>query len=867
MHTYIKKGHNGTPQKVQTEPFQLIRTKADTEGKAEIEDVQAFKASPSNEHVWFGELYNESGTITERNIIDKKHFVFDIEAKEVQGGSVPFQKSELELLVKELKEADFHYILCHSHGSDFSAGEFKVHVFVETADNIPAEQYEVLWETFRRTFLSKIDSGYFDARMKLPTQTVSLPRYNPLKHNDPKIDFFIEENIGKPFDHTSLIDTEIFKSVERAIRLKKEFEEEQAKKATENFNTQLEENQIIELFDRWINQQGMRDRLSVSGGIGEKAMIQIKAWKYADFISEETAQQFMIDLANGNSHFEESNLRELEYSNKLPKKPEPPEQFLKVIEPRLLPEEPYQIPEEPYEPSEILYPKSERMTWLRELKTTLYNKGLEWIEKHTERDESGEPLNNPTLNPRTIADILLSTARIGYIEEGDADLSKLVIYDPSEGIYTSSPKFIKQLILSVNRGATRNQCNEVIHFLEVDAREIVKTESETLFIVGNGVFDTETKELMPFTPDLVFTSKVKTEYNPNIEEPVFSLPDGGQWKLSEWIRQLADGDQAKERNLYRIFRHAIDTNNVSDITAWLFSPKGKSGKSTYQNIVSNLVGKSNTVSLKIHEFEQDFKLAQAYGKSLIIGDDNNPKTFSKTSETYKSVSTGELVSINQKGEKIFTTRLTPFIIQSMNGIPKFADTTDGFTRRILVFVFGKSFTDSGSKLIKTTFIKDDRLLQWVLKTALEIDENQIEFEKTAESEEIKKGLIHDNNPVALFADEVVSQLLSERLTPKFLFHLFMVWCESENNPTQYKQKTFTNELKTILDGNGYRVAEKGRTTAKDLSNNEHDAKEVYGMLKGEITKYSNHLEVAEAFKLLQSERPVTNLFIKEREAE
>lgn len=858
MHTYIKKGNNGKPYKQNEEAFEIIRKRSKKTGKKEIKDVQAFKDSPQNEHVWFGQLFNENGTITERNIIDKQHFVFDIESK---SGKLEFDRSELDLLTEQLERFEFHYIVVHSHGSNMKENKLKVHIFIETKDPIPADQYEVLYETFRRTYLPQTDPSFFDSRMKLVSQTVSLPRYNPNMHNDPEIPFFVEKNKGKPFDHTTLLDSDIFKSVQRTITLAKEFEAEQAKKATANFKTQLEEDQIIEWFDRWINQEGMRERLALSGGIGEKAMIQIKAWKYADFISKETAESFMIELANGNLHFEESNLRELEYSNKLPKKPEPPEQFLKVIEPRPLPEEPYPIPEEPYTPSEILYPKSERITWLRELKTALYNKGLEWIEKHTERDDNGEPLNSPTLNPRTIADILLSTARIGYIEEGDADLSKLVIYDPSEGIYTSSPKFIKQLILSVNRGATRNQCNEVIHFLEVDAREIVKTESETLFIVGNGVFDTETKELMPFTPELVFTSKVKTEYNPTIEEPVFSLPDGGQWKLSEWIHQLADGDQAKERNLYRIFRHAIDTNNVSDITAWLYSPKGKSGKSTYQNIVSNLVGKSNTVSLKIHEFEQDFKLAQAYGKSLIIGDDNNPKTFSKTSETYKSVSTGELVSINQKGEKIFTTRLTPFIIQSMNGIPKFADTTDGFTRRILVFVFGKSFTDNGSKLIKTTFIKDKRLLQWVLKTALEIDESQIEFEKTAESEEIKKGLIHDNNPVALFADEVVSQLLSERLTPKFLFHLFLVWCESENNPTQYKQKTFTNELKTILNDNGWKV-EKGRTTAKDLSNNEHDAKEIYGTLKGEITKYSNHLEVAEAFKLLQSDKPVTNLFIK-----
>lgn len=347
LHTYIKKGHSGKPYKQNEEAFAIIRKRSKKTGKKEITDVQAFKDSPQNEHVWFGQLFNENGTITERNIIDKQHFVFDIEAK---SGKLEFDRSELDLLNEQLERFGFHYILVHSHGSNMKENKLKVHIFIETKDPIPADQYEVLYETFRRTYLPQTDSGFFDSRMKLVAQTVSLPRYNPSMHNDPEIPFFVEKNKGKPFDHTTLLDTDIFKSVHTTITRTKEFEAEQAKKATANFKTQLEEDQIIEWFDRWINQEGMRERLALSGGIGEKAMIQIKAWKYADFINKETAENFMIELANGNSHFEERNLRELEYNKKLPKKPEPPEQFLKVNEPRPLPEEPQGYTREEFDP-------------------------------------------------------------------------------------------------------------------------------------------------------------------------------------------------------------------------------------------------------------------------------------------------------------------------------------------------------------------------------------------------------------------------------------------------------------------------------------------------------------------------------------
>lgn len=350
MHTYIKKGNNGKPYKQNEEAFEIIRKRSNKTGKKEIKDVQAFKDSPQNEHVWFGQLFNENGTITERNIIDKQHFVFDIEAKEIQGGKLEFDRSELDLLTEQLERFEFHYIVVHSHGSNMKENNLKVHIFIETKDPIPADQYEVLYETFRRTYLSQTDSGFFDSRMKLVSQTVSLPRYNPSMHNDPEIPFFVEKNKGKPFDHTTLIDSDIFKNVQRSITLAKEFEAEQAKKAIQSFTTELNEPQIKELFDQWINKKGMRERLALSGGIGEKAMIQIKAWNFAGFISDTTAESFMIELANGNPHFEEKNLIELGNNKKLPKHPEAPEKFLKVRQPRPLPEEPTGYQNEEFDP-------------------------------------------------------------------------------------------------------------------------------------------------------------------------------------------------------------------------------------------------------------------------------------------------------------------------------------------------------------------------------------------------------------------------------------------------------------------------------------------------------------------------------------
>ena len=148
---------------------------------------------------------------------------------------------------------------------------------------------------------------------------------------------------------------------------------------------------------------------------------------------------------------------------------------------------------------------------------------------------------------------------------------------------------------------------------------------------------------------------------------------------------------------------------------FFLSEDGKTGKSTFQRLISNLVGSSNTSSLKIKEFESDFKLASAYGKTLVIGDDNNPKDFNETSENFKSVVTGDNVLLNPKGKEPFSTVLTPFVIQSMNGLPRFRDITDGLQRRLRIIRFNHVYKgDKNNRLIKEKYIHDKRLLEFIL---------------------------------------------------------------------------------------------------------------------------------------------------------
>lgn len=430
---------------------------------------------------------------------------------------------------------------------------------------------------------------------------------------------------------------------------------------------------------------------------------------------------------------------------------------------------------------------------MSELKGHLRTVGEEWRVEHTTENTNTGKIKVPPVIPRAVADILKKYCHFILINEDNPELAPLAVYDYDSGIYNKGERFINQLILSVERTLNAANCKTIIHYLTVECEEKEPTKDRNLIIVNNGVYNRSKQALEPFNPRYVFVNKIATNYVENAKEPTF--PD---WNFSKWIKELSDGNASKERLLWQIFAIAINSNYISEVAVFFLSEEGRTGKSTFQDLLISLVGRQNTTSLKIREFEKDFKLASTYGSSLVVGDDNNSKDFNETSENFKSVVTGETVLINPKGKEPFTTRLTPFVVQSMNGIARFKDVSDGLLRRLRIVRFNHSYKgEKNNRRIKEEYIHDKNLHEFILSKVINLQFDEVE--DTAESQQIIGEIRRDNDAVYSFYEDVFPELQSERLPMKFIFELFRAWSDSENNPTKMKQRTFTKEIKTIAE--------------------------------------------------------------------
>lgn len=437
----------------------------------------------------------------------------------------------------------------------------------------------------------------------------------------------------------------------------------------------------------------------------------------------------------------------------------------------------------------------------KELKKRIHEDSEQWKIEHAETKRDGT-LKKPNLPVRVTADILKRHCDMGRLGSYDVDTRYLGIYNPDTGTYDSSEYYRKTLFRAAERSLTRNECKEVLDLLlnEVEDRE--KETDYNYLIFKNGIYNATTKQLEPFSPNFVFESTIEVNYNPDAVEPVF--PDG--WTFSKWMDVSMGGVEEKKKLMWQLIAGTIHANKPSGHVAFLYSKVGSSGKSTMENLLQNLVGKKRSIALRLKDIENRFDNSGAVGKALVIGDDNSPKDYNPDSANLKSMVTGDPMKIEAKGEKAQTHNLSCQVVQSMNGLPSFGDVTDGLTRRLRIIEFTKSFKGAeNNPNVKEKYIKNQSLLEWIAKEALEHVVLSGEWINTEENKRYIKEIIMDSDPVARYVEERIPRFTSTRLPTLFLYADFKAVYALENGRnTKLSRNMFTKQIKEYMKADGWK---------------------------------------------------------------
>ena len=395
--------------------------------------------------------------------------------------------------------------------------------------------------------------------------------------------------------------------------------------------------------------------------------------------------------------------------------------------------------------------------------------------------------------------IMISTT--GAMTNATKEYSLLGLYQTTgrnKGLYDTSDEVIDRLASSYCFGITEYELKEVKRNLRLLVPARVPTLDKNLIAVNNGIFDFDTKTLMDFSPEYVFTRKSQVDFNPKAYNVVIhNDTDNTDWDVESWMHELFD-DIEIERLIWQIIGAIIRPNVPWGQAAWFYSESGNNGKGTLCELMRQLCGEDAYASIPLSDMGKDFMLEPLIRAVAVIVDENDVGTYIDKAANLKAIITGDGLQINRKFKSPIAFQFHGFMVQCLNEMPKIRDKSDSFYRRQIFVPFTKCFTGAERKYIKQDYLKRQAVLEYVLYKVLMMDYYELDIPKACQMalEEYKEF----NDPVREFVGEVLPECVWDLLPFTFVYDLYVSWYH-KNIPSGIPQarNTFLKDMLIALE--------------------------------------------------------------------
>lgn len=411
-----------------------------------------------------------------------------------------------------------------------------------------------------------------------------------------------------------------------------------------------------------------------------------------------------------------------------------------------------------------------------------------------------------TLNNSIICELIIElydVKRIMWSDSEDNSNCDVGIYcneGKNEGLYIFDESEIYNLIKRFDFCMSMKSIKEIEEMLFRQAPKCHKNNNRDLIAVNNGIFNYKTKELMPFSPKYVFTSKSRVDYNPNAKNIIIhNDTDNTYWDVESWITSLSDNPDIVKllwQVIGAVIRPCVSWNHI----IFFYSTFGNNGKGTLCKLLRNLCGKNNCAAIPLEKFSQDFMLEPLTRVSAVITDENSTKSFIKDTAPLKAAVTGDVLFINRKFKNPISVKFNGLIVQCINSLPRFSDKTESLYRRLILIAFDKCFTGIERKYIKDDYLERKEVLEYVLFRVL--NSNYYDFDIPYECVNLLEEFKQNNDPVKDFLDEFLDVYVWDLLPYQFLYDHFVAWYRKTNaSGVQIGRNTFISQVKNLLSNN------------------------------------------------------------------
>lgn len=366
-----------------------------------------------------------------------------------------------------------------------------------------------------------------------------------------------------------------------------------------------------------------------------------------------------------------------------------------------------------------------------------------------------------------------------------------VLHIYKDGIYINGSRYIEQEMIKNIEHLNRTKRTEVLAYLDLIVPDIKMSDARYIAF-NNGIYDIVEDKMLPFDPNFVITNKIPWNYIPGAYSEI----------ADKTLNKLACHETDTRLLLEEAIGYGFYRRNEMRKSFMLVGDK-KNGKSTYLDMVYNVLGEDNVATLDANEIGDRFLTAELNGMLGNIGDDIDKKYVGNTGFLKKMIA-GNKVQAQKKGKDPF--KLAPYtkFYFSANSIPRFDDSTGALFDRFIIIPFNATFSPDDPDFdpyIKYK-LEASEVMEYLIAIGIEglkrvLKANDFTMPDTVK-QELKKFNEH-NNPILLFFNDLqVDDIINH--TTKEVYMKYTYWCQ-ENNVKPYGSIQFGQQLTKYFNMN------------------------------------------------------------------
>lgn len=354
------------------------------------------------------------------------------------------------------------------------------------------------------------------------------------------------------------------------------------------------------------------------------------------------------------------------------------------------------------------------------------------------------------------------------------------------GVYVPGARDIEAAMLKYIPAMKASQRIEVLKYLEIICDEAQSADAN-LIAFKNGIYDIVNDTMIDFSPDIVITNKIPWNYDP---EAYSELVD-------KTFNKIACFDPAIRALLEESIGYSFYRRNEMSKSFFL-TGQGSNGKSTFIDILNNVVGEHNKSSLGLEELDERFSIATLANKLINTGDDISDEFWNgRSTANFRKLVSGNEVKAEFKGQDAFFMKPYAKFFFSANALPRIRSKGfEAIKRRLVIIPFNAKFSKSDPDYDAYIIYKlrTEEAMKYVIRIGIE-GLKRVLTDGFTTSEKVEKEIEDyelENNPIMLWVQEFTLEKIINQPT-KNIHKAYRMFCV-ENGFSEMTLSTFSKEL-------------------------------------------------------------------------